>query len=137
MTRSFSLLVEIGANAPLPTREDPMSAPVIRGLAATIRGAVDDLTRLASDAAAELAQEVDGFKADVADVKAVTADVRAARAEVRAALGQGTNGGPALDDAHARPTASPGSAPQSAQSARSSPSLTMERSPIGFVPRRT
>ncbi len=120
-----------------------MSAPVIRGLAATIRSAVTDLTRLASDAAAELAQEVDGFKSDVDDVRAVTKDVRAARAEVRAALGQGTNGAPPLDDPMtAGPAASsasspvPSTAPARADSPSNS-SVIMQRSPIGFVPRRT
>jgi len=83
-----------------------MSAPVIRGLAATIRAAVGDLTALATQAAAELSTEVEGFKSDVVDVQAVTADVRAARAEVRAALGQGTNGGPALDPLASTPAAS-------------------------------
>jgi hypothetical protein len=102
-TRAFSLLSELHnvarARRTNPINADPgkvnvMSAPVIRGLAATIRGAVNDLTKLASDAATELAAEVEEFRSDVADVKDVTMEVRAARADVRAALGQGTNGGP-------------------------------------------
>jgi hypothetical protein len=147
MTRSFCFLNEIGADAPLDSHEANMSAPVIRGLAATIRGAVVDLTKLASEAAAELAHEVEGFRADVDDVRAVAKDVRAARAEVRAALGQGTNGAP--PDDHTRASAPPcvaSSARSSSAEASNSPGpqgaspsspLTLQRTPIGFVPRRT
>ena len=139
VTRSFCFLNEIGADAPLiPANEVIMSAPVIRGLAATIRGAVTDLTRLATDAAAELAHEVEGFKSDVEDVRTVTKDVRAARAEVRAALGQGTNGAPPLDDPTPAPEPAPSSAASHAsQAPQSNSPVTMQRSPIGFVPRRT
>lgn len=106
MTRSFSLLAQLAAQGPL-AEVKPMSAPAIRGLAATIREAAQSLTGLATKAAADLQTEVDGFKSDVADVQGVVADVRGARAELRAALGQGTNGGPALDET---PTQSPPSA---------------------------
>jgi hypothetical protein len=147
-TRTFSLLAErhrgararprCSINAELG-KAAAMSAPVIRGLAATIRGAVSDLTKLASDAAAELAAEVEGFKGDVADVKDVTKDVRAARADVRAALGQGTNGGPSLQGDGATPT-SPAALPSATPSTPSSQNSAVlpngkERTPIGVVQR--
>ena len=136
MTRSFCFLSEIGADAPLTTKEATMSAPVIRGLATTIRGVVADLTTLAADAAAELSKEVDGFKSDVDDVRAVASDVRAARAEVRAALGLGTNGAPP-DDPLPAPAGRSADSPAPSRARGPHPPLALERSPIGFVPRRT
>jgi hypothetical protein len=130
-TRAFSLLAELHGSARV-RRTSPinaqsgkvnvMSAPVIRGLAATIRGAVNDLTKLASDAAAELAAEVEGFRIDVADVKDVTIEVRAARADVRAALGQGTNGGPSLaEDQGTKTSGTATVAPMSAMPTKPNP----------------
>src|SRR5262249_51183676 len=112
---------------PIDAGKAVMSAPVIRGLAATIRGAVNDLTKLATEAATELAAEVEGFKTDIGDVKDVTREVQSARADVRAALGQASNGGPPLED-RASAASSVSSSPGSARPFR-------ETTPIGQVQR--
>ena len=131
MTRSFNFLSEIGADAPLH-EVIPMPAPVqIRGLADTLR---DQLTKATARAAAvgeRARSSVGNLHAVLDQAESVVADVDKAAADVQAALGLGTNGGPALAQ---DPT--PASPPASA-AASSGAQLTMQRSPIGFVARRT
>lgn len=93
MTRSFSLLAQLAAQGPLPEIK-PMSAPAIRGLAATIRNATATLAKTAGELSTLVQVEADGFVSDVADVKAQLGDMRSARADLRAALGLGGNGAP-------------------------------------------
>ena len=133
MTRSFNFLSEIGADAPLH-EVIPMPAPVqIRGLADTLR---DQLTKATARAAAvgeRARSSVGNLHAVLDQAESVVADVDKAAADVQAALGLGTNGGPALAQ---DPTPAPASPPASA-AAPSGAQLTMQRSPIGFVARRT
>lgn len=132
MTRSFNLLSEIGAAAPLQ-KVNPMPAPVqIRGLADTLRDQLMKATARAAAVGARARSSVDNLHAVLDQAESVVADVDQAAADVQAALGLGTNGGPALGEA---PPTAPISPPSSAASAGAQ--LTMQRSPIGFVARRT
>jgi hypothetical protein len=137
VSRAFSFLAEIGASAPLE-KVATMSAPQIRGLAATIRSSTQRIADSAGKLAKAIEAEASGFEQDAADVTSQLTDMRSARADLRAALGLGGNGAPPLDDA--APTQPPASVPASSDpspTASGGSGVTMERSPIGFVPRVT
>lgn len=132
MTRSFSLLAEIAADRPLE-RVEPMSAPAIRGLAATIRSATATLQDTAGKLSAMVQAEADGFVQDAADVNAQLSDMRSARSDLRAALGLGGNGAPPLDDASPTPAqpaeAAPSNTPaEQAAKAPAAPAATVSPS---------
>jgi hypothetical protein len=135
MTRSFNFLSEIGADAPLP-EVIPMPAPAqIRGLADTLRDQLKRATARATEVGERARSSVGNLHAVLDQAESVVTDVDKAAAEVQAALGLGSNGGPALDE---NPTVAPDTAPPSEQpSVPSGAQVTMQRSPIGFVARRT
>lgn len=133
MTRSFSLLAQLAAQGPL-AEVKPMSAPAIRGLAATIRNATTRINDTAGKLAQALDAEAAAFEGDAGDVMAQLGDVKAARADLRSALGLGGNGGPPLDGA--APTLAPASQPAPAQSPTSGDgSPTTEITAIGPIQR--